>query len=128
MNATTEVGRPPNGRAMASQGRASSGYKVGRDQPARMQVTITLYGPAREVVGETTVRREAAADATVRDVFESLQADHPDLLGALLTEDGDLASGIAVTRNETAIERDQGLDTPLDDGDELRVAHSLRGG
>jgi len=46
----------------------------------------------------------------------------------LVHEDGEVASGIAVTRNEAAIERDGGLDTPLADGDELRVAHSLRGG
>lgn len=93
-----------------------------------MQVTITLYGPSREVVGEKAVQRQVDDGATVRDVFESMLAEYPNLVGKLLTEDGEVPSGIALTRNGTAIERDGGLDTPVADGDELQVTHSLRGG
>ena len=93
-----------------------------------MQVTITLYGPSREVVGEKDIVRQVDDGVTVRDVFESLQSEYPDLVGKLLTDEGEIASGIALTRNGTAIERDGGLDAPVADGDELQVTHSLRGG
>lgn len=93
-----------------------------------MRVHLNLYGQSRDVVGEKEVEREVADGATVGEVFEGLIEEHPELEGSLLTEAGDLPPALNVTRNGSSIDNDEGLETVLADGDELRVAQSLRGG
>ncbi|MFB6353326.1 MAG: ubiquitin-like small modifier protein 1 [Halobacteriales archaeon] len=93
-----------------------------------MQVTIKLYGPPGSVVGRSVLEREVPAGATVGDVFDGLVEDHPDLAGYLLTDDGEVPPGTNVTLEKTAIERRQGLETVLEDGDVLRLLPAMEGG
>lgn len=93
-----------------------------------MRVTIKLYGPPRSVVGQTVVEQEVADDATVGDVFDGLIGDYPDLRRYLLTDGDEVPPGTNVTIENKAIERRQGLDTVLQDGDELRLVPAMEGG
>lgn len=92
-----------------------------------MQVELSLYGQSRDVIGQKRIEREVPDGSTVRDVFAGLIEEYPDLEGSLL-DDGELPPALNVTRNGSSIDNDDGLDTTLDDGDQLRIATSLRGG
>jgi len=102
-------------------------YKAVRGKRSPVNVELSLYGQSRDVIGEKKIEREVPEDTTVRDVFEGLIEEYPDLEGSLL-DDGALPPALNVTRNGSSIENDDGLDTVLDGGDEIRIAQSLRGG
>lgn len=92
-----------------------------------MQVTCQLYGPLREAVGEKTVERDVPDDATVGDVFNDLADDHPDLRELLF--DGDEFSGsVSVMKNGRNVAFEDGIETPVDDGDSLSASPPAEGG
>ena len=93
-----------------------------------MQVSVTLYGPPREAVDGKTLMREIESGATVMDLFAALSEEYPEFERSLFTSDGSLPQAINVTVNGMSINRSDGLDTRLNDGDELRVAPALEGG
>lgn len=93
-----------------------------------MNVNLSLYGQSRDVIGEKKIERDVPDGSTVREVFAGLIEEYPGLEGSLLTDDGELPPALNVTRNGSSISNDDGLETVLDDGDELRIAQSLRGG
>lgn len=93
-----------------------------------MQVSITLYGPPRDAVGEKTVVCDVEPGTTVSEAFDALFDAHPGLESSLFASDGSVASGLNVTVNGESIERREGVDTELAAGDELRVAPALEGG
>ena len=92
-----------------------------------MDVRCDLFGPLREVVGEKTTVVHVEDEATVRDVLEQLVAREPALEAHLFDEEGTLGS-VNVTRNGTHVNHESGLETPVDDGDVVRIALPVVGG
>ena len=86
--------------------------------------TCVLYGPFREAAGTRTVTLEAE---TVGAALEALEERHPELAGRLLAEDS-LAGSTVVTREQTDIGHLEGLKTPLEPDDRIRVVPSVYGG
>lgn len=95
--------------------------------PTPVRVTCTLYGPLRDVVGEKSLEREVADDATVGDALRDLGDEYPALRPRLFDGD-DLDDGVAVLRNGRHVTFEDGLETPLEDGDELSASPPAEGG
>lgn len=107
-------------------------YKGGAPIPGRarmsVEITVDTYGPFRDVTGEKTVAATVPAGSTVGDVCAELVASYPELRGSLLTDDGELAPSVNLTKNGTDVAALDGLETPVADGDELRAAPPVVGG
>lgn len=91
-----------------------------------MQVECAFFGRFREAVGEKSVRRETGA-GTVGALLAELRTAYPDLDGHLLDGD-DLAGSVAITVNGTHLQQLDGLETPLEDGDVVRLTQAIHGG
>lgn len=104
----------------------TAGYKAGRRVPSGVQVECRFFGPFREDAGETRDRRETDA-ATVGALLRELEADYPSLAGRLVDGDG-LAGSTVVTKAKTDVRHLSGLDTPLEEGDVIRLVPSVYGG
>ncbi|MDF9745727.1 ubiquitin-like small modifier protein 1 [Natrinema salsiterrestre] len=87
-----------------------------------------LFADLAERAGDKHVTVDAAAGDTVGDALDMLVADRPDLEGRVL-EDGDLRSQINVLRNGTnVLVEEEGLETELEEGDELALFPPVSGG
>jgi len=93
-----------------------------------MNVEVTFFGPFQEAAGEKELTVSVAAGATVRDLFETIGEDHPELPEKVLGEDGELVDSVTVSRNGRDVRLDEGAATELDDGDVLRAAPPVHGG
>lgn len=93
-----------------------------------MEVEVHLFGPFRDAVGEKVVSRPVPSDAAVGDVLAALADEHSELAGRFRTDDGELRGDVNVTRNGTHVRQLDGLETPLSDGDLLRIAPPVKGG
>ncbi|WP_096389253.1 ubiquitin-like small modifier protein 1 [Halopenitus persicus] len=91
-----------------------------------MQVECRFFGPFREDVGERSVEIETGA-ATYGDLLAELENRYPSLGGRLIA-DGSLVGEVAVTRNRKNIRHLEGPETPLRDGDVVRLTPSVYGG
>ncbi len=92
-----------------------------------MHVTCTLYGPLRDAVGDKRLEREVSSDATVGDVFDDLGEEYPEIRD--LVFDGDEFSGsISVMRNGRNVAFEDGIETPVEDGDDLSASPPAEGG
>ncbi|ARS91078.1 ubiquitin-like small modifier protein 1 [Natrarchaeobaculum aegyptiacum] len=92
-----------------------------------MSVTCDFYGPLREAVDQKTLTRDPPTDGTVGTFLESLAADYPEL-DDLLFEDGDLQSTANVSVNARHLRLEEGLETPLEAGDRVRLYPPIEGG
>ena len=96
-----------------------------------MEVTVSLYGPFSDSLAQSTVTVELPAGAAVDDLVEALVADYPSLEDELL-EDRDgparLRETVQVTVNRTHVAHLHGQDTPVADGDEVRIFPPVTGG
>lgn len=105
-----------------------------------MEIECRFFGPFREAAGEKEValsvdsgRADGDGDGifadTYRELLAALESRYPDLDGRLLDEAGtDLAGRTVVTRNKTDLRHLDGLDTPVEDGDVVRLIPSVYGG
>lgn len=91
-----------------------------------MHVECRFFGPFREAVGTKTVEFETDAD-TYGELLEALQSRYP-TLESRLVRDGSLVGEVAVTKNKRNIRHIDGLATPLEDGDVVRMVPSVYGG
>lgn len=88
-----------------------------------------LFADLAERAGQKRVPVDAGPGDTVGDALDALLADYPGLEDRVLTENGDLESHINVLRNGTNVfTQEAGLDTELDDGDELALFPPVSGG
>ncbi|WP_436347178.1 ubiquitin-like small modifier protein 1 [Natronorubrum sp. FCH18a] len=88
-----------------------------------------LFADLAERAGDKHVTVDATAGDTVGDALEELVADRPDLEGRVLEDDGDLRSQINVLRNGTnVLVEEEGLETVLEEGDELALFPPVSGG
>ncbi|WP_226040444.1 ubiquitin-like small modifier protein 1 [Natrinema sp. DC36] len=88
-----------------------------------------LFADLAERAGAKHVTVDAAAGDTVGDALEELLDEAPDLAGRVFDGDGDLRSQINVLRNGTnVLVEEEGLETELEDGDELALFPPVSGG
>ncbi|RQG92240.1 ubiquitin-like small modifier protein 1 [Natrarchaeobius chitinivorans] len=87
-----------------------------------------LFADLAEHAGDRHVTVDASSGDTVEDALEQLLEGRPDLEDRVL-EDGALRSQINVLRNGTnVLVEEEGLETELDDGDELALFPPVSGG
>ena len=89
-----------------------------------------LFADLAERAGDKRITVEAAAGDTVGDALEELLADRPELEDRVLDDEGgDLRSQINVLRNGTNVfVEEDGLETELEEGDELALFPPVSGG
>lgn len=103
-----------------------------------MQIECRFFGPFRDDVGAEQVEFETDAD-TYGELLRELEREFPVLEGRLIEEEGDseasdadegadLAGEVAVTRNRTNIRHHEGLETPVEPDDVVRMIPSVYGG
>lgn len=95
------------------------------DRRGNMDVQIRLFATFQEAIGEGSLDREVAAEATVGDLLRPLAAEHPDLD---LFEDGSLRGYVTVLQNGENVGHGEGLETPLAEGDTISVFPPVSGG
>ncbi|WP_440770111.1 ubiquitin-like small modifier protein 1 [Natronorubrum sp. DTA28] len=87
-----------------------------------------LFADLAERAGDKHVTVDASAGDTVGDALEQLVADRSALEERVL-DDGDLRSQINVLRNGTnVLVEEEGLETELEEGDELALFPPVSGG
>lgn len=91
-----------------------------------MPVDCVFFGGFREAVGEKTVHQETDA-TTVDELLAELREAYPALDGQLLAGDG-LAGSVAVTVNGRHLQQLDGIETPIEDGDVVRITQAIHGG
>lgn len=90
-----------------------------------------LFADLSEIAGGRTVDVDVDADGEtemiVREALDALLAAHPALEDRVM-EDGDLSSHINVLKNGTDVRNAAGLDTPVEEDDELALFPPVSGG
>jgi molybdopterin synthase sulfur carrier subunit len=87
-----------------------------------------LFADLAEVAGNRVVRVDVDPGATVGDALDELFDAHPALRDRVLDDAGDVADHINVLRNGENVRSADGLDTTLEDGDELALFPPVSGG
>ncbi|MFC6785065.1 ubiquitin-like small modifier protein 1 [Halobaculum halobium] len=87
-----------------------------------------LFADLAEAAGESEPTVEAEDTATVGEALDALLDTHPALAARVLDEDGDLRGHINILRNGQDVRKAEGLDTPVDAGDELALFPPVSGG
>jgi molybdopterin converting factor small subunit len=65
---------------------------------------------------------------TVREILDNLTTSYPDLKPHLYTKKGELAAFVHLFLDEEDVRTRQGLDTPLEEDDQLILVPSISGG
>ncbi len=87
-----------------------------------------LFADLAEYAGDRHVTVDVEPGETVGDAFEALLADRPALEERVL-EDGELRSQINILRNgKDVASQEQGLETVLEEDDELALFPPVSGG
>jgi sulfur-carrier protein len=74
------------------------------------------------------VRELEVPGSTIGELIRALTAQHPNLRQQLLAEDGGLNRFVNVYVNGQDVRYLQGLDTPVEDRDEVRLLPAMAGG
>lgn len=78
------------------------------------------------IAGPGGVKRLECTGATVREALADCIAKEPRLQGRIFREDGSLWVGVFL--NGKNVRQGAGLDSPLADGDEIRILPPIAGG
>ena len=89
---------------------------------------VKIFATLRQLVGEKEVEVRVDAGDTVRNVLEKLTAEYPALRERLLDSDGNLQGSITVFINGRSIELLDGLNSTIQESDQLAVFPLLAGG
>lgn len=88
-----------------------------------------LFADLAEHAGDRHVTVDAEPGETVGDAFEALLEDRPALRDRVLDEEGALRPQINVLRNGKDVRsQEAGLETALEEGDELALFPPVSGG
>jgi sulfur-carrier protein len=90
--------------------------------PAEIRLPTVLRAQAG---GQASVTVDGA---TVGEVFNTLIAEYPGLRGNLLDESGGLHKFVNVYTNDEDIRYLEGLDTKVNDGDQISILPAVAGG
>ena len=91
-----------------------------------MPVTVRVPGALRQQTGGRTAVEVAASN--IAQALEALEALHPKLRPLLRDEQGVLRPKVQVYLNDVHVRFLQGLETPLNDGDQIYVVPNVMGG
>ncbi|MFC2071808.1 MoaD/ThiS family protein [Chloroflexota bacterium] len=90
---------------------------------------IQLMGPITEFVGERELDIQAEEGATLSDIFTEVGRDYGEIVKKkIIAPDGDFHPYLFVSVNGTDFKELNGIDTQLNDGDEILVALLISGG
>lgn len=89
-------------------------------------IKITLPSALASIVSSRELTLENPGD--VRGLFQALASQYPDLTRELLDESGEPEMHLLTTVNDKQISELQGLDTKLQEGDEVSLFLVLSGG
>jgi molybdopterin synthase sulfur carrier subunit len=88
-----------------------------------------LFADLAEVAGDREVEVDTEGESrTVGDALDALLDTHPDLRDRVLDDSGTVADHINVLRNGEDVSAGEGLETPLEAGDELALFPPVSGG
>ncbi|WP_458187466.1 ubiquitin-like small modifier protein 1 [Haladaptatus sp. NG-WS-4] len=87
-----------------------------------------LFADLAELAGGKEVSVDAEPGGTVGDALDALLDPRPELENRVRGEDGQLRDHINVLRNGTNIFTEDGLQTELEEGDELALFPPVSGG
>ncbi|WP_435065595.1 ubiquitin-like small modifier protein 1 [Halobaculum sp. EA56] len=87
-----------------------------------------LFADLAEAAGESEPTVEAPDAATVGEALDALLEAYPALATRVLDEDGSLRGHVNLLRNGRDVREAEGLDTPVDDDDELALFPPVSGG
>lgn len=87
-----------------------------------------LFADLAEAAGESEPDVERVDAATVGEALDALLDSYPSLAARVLDEDGELRDHINLLRNGRDVRESEGLDTPVDDDDELALFPPVSGG
>jgi MoaD family protein len=73
-------------------------------------------------------RAVEAKGATVREVIEQLESNHPGLRAAILADGGDIHRFINIYLNDEDVRFSGALETPVEDGDVMSILPAVAGG
>ena len=91
-----------------------------------MAVTVLIPQPLRGLTGDQSTVDGAAG--TLLTCIEDLEARFPGMRERMLDEDGDLRRFVNVYINGEDVRFEQGLETPVSDGDEVSIVPAVAGG
>jgi MoaD family protein len=91
-----------------------------------MEVECVFYGPLREAVGAKTVAVDPKP-TTIAGLLDELEERYPEFAG-LVRDGGGFGDEAVVTVNGRHADHAAGLDTPLSDGDVVRLTTAIYGG
>lgn len=91
-----------------------------------MKLELRFFANYREAVGQKTVEGEYPDDYDVGDLLRGLE-DEYDLEGELV-EGGQVRAQVNILLNGRNVLHEDGLDTPLEDGDTVSVFPPVAGG
>jgi molybdopterin synthase sulfur carrier subunit len=89
---------------------------------------LKVFGTLRQFVAAKQVEVDVRDGDTVRDVLVRLAGDHPALGERILDDEGNLQKAINVLVNGRSIKFLDGLDTTIQEGDELAIFPAVGGG
>ncbi|MGM0399309.1 MAG: ubiquitin-like small modifier protein 1 [Halobacteriota archaeon] len=92
-----------------------------------MNVELRLFANFRETVGQKTIDREFAGDATIETVLRGLEDEFPDFEGAFV-QDGEILPQVNVLKNGREVHHLEGLETDVADGDKISIFPPVAGG
>ena len=87
-----------------------------------------LFADLAEITDGKHVAVDAEPGETVGAALSELVAEHPGLKDRIYDEEGDLREHINVLRNGVNVGNEDGLETELEDGDELALFPPVSGG
>lgn len=88
-----------------------------------------LFATMAEAAGSESVRVEVEPDATVGDALDALLAEAPAIEDRLYAADGEIYDHVRLLRNgESPFSTGDGLEEPLEEGDELALMPAVSGG
>jgi molybdopterin synthase sulfur carrier subunit len=91
-----------------------------------MAVTVRIPTPLRNVTnGERTVETNGAS---LKECLTNLDQRYPGIRGRLVDEGGDLKQYIIIYVNGEDVRFLQGVNTPVNNGDELSIVPAVAGG
>ncbi|WP_254273391.1 ubiquitin-like small modifier protein 1 [Haloarcula marina] len=91
-----------------------------------MEIELRFFANFRAAVGQKILHREFDDDARAGDILRSLPEEFPEM--DLFESDDELRQYLTILRNGQDIEHLDGLETTLEDGDELSVFPPVAGG
>lgn len=91
-----------------------------------MSVNVRIPTPLRKFTNNSDT--VSAEGATVGQVLQNLAESHPDLKKRLFSDDGKVRRFVNIFANDEDIRFLDGLETSLEDNDELSIVPAIAGG